>query len=96
MTTNYRTGDVVHKNVDGMAHGDRPCVVIGVTGGWVHLIPMSTKDIGGQPYAYANGCNAKGYAAPNRYHKVMASELPSISGWVSDEDTAAFWDSAFG
>ena len=93
---NYKTGDVVHKEVSGMAHGTRPCVVIGVTGDWVHLIPLSTSDWGGQPYVTANGCNAKGYAAPNRYHKVMAADLPAISGWVSDEDAATIWDSAFG
>ena len=94
--TNLRTGDVIHKSVATMAHGTRPCVVIGVTGNWVHLVPLSTSDWGGQPYVYAEGCSAKGYAAPNRYHRALACGLPAASGWVSEEDAGLIWDSVFG
>ena len=95
MTNTFTTGDIIHKTVPGMAHGDRPVVVIGVTGDWVHMIPLSTKDIGNQPYVFAHGCKAKGYAAPNRYHKAKAADLPAPSGWVTDADAAVIWDSAF-
>ena len=94
--TKIQTGDVIHKEVGGMAHGVRPCVVIGVADGWVHLIPLSTSDWGNQPYVIAQGCKAKGYAAPNRYHKVREAGLPAPSGWVSDHEAATIWDSAFG
>ena len=91
-----QTGDILYREVSGMTHGVRPCVVIGVTGDWVHLVPLSTSGRGDQPYMTAQGCKAKGYAANNRYHKVKASTLPAPSGWVTDEDASRAWDSVFG
>ena len=93
MTKTIKVGDIIFKEVANMNHGVRPVVVIGLFGDWAHLIPLSTKDVGGQPYIAGN--TACGYAAPNRHHKVKAADLPAPRGWVTTEDAATLWDSAF-
>ncbi len=89
------TADIVYREVPGMKHGRRPCIVIGVTGTWAHIVPLSTSGRPGQPYIVAHGCDAKGYAAPNRYHKVSAEGLEA-RGWVTEEDAGRAWDSVWG
>ena len=86
-----KTGDITYKEVGGMTHGRRPCVVIGVENGWAHLVPISTSDWNGQPYIRSTNGWAKGYAAPNRYHKTPAAGLQA-DGWVTHEDAATLWD----
>lgn len=86
-------GDMVHKEVASMNHGVRPCIVIGITDGWAHLVPLSSKNWGGQPYVQANGGEG-GHACPNRYHKAKAEGLTATS-WVTDEDAARIWDTVF-
>ena len=82
-TSHLQPKDVVFKAVGGMAHGRRPCIVLKTDADWTTLLPLSTSDWGGQPYYQAEGCNAKGYAAPNRIHKVRTSDLPAHSGWIA-------------
>jgi len=89
------TTDIIYKEVSGMKHGRRPCIVIAVTGNWAHIIPLSTSGRPGQPYITAQGCEAKGYAANNRYHKVSVEGLMA-EGWVTEEDAGRAWDSVFG
>lgn len=89
------TGDIIYKDVAGMTHGRRPCVVIGVTGAWAHIVPLSTSGRPGQPYIKALGCEAKGYAANNRYHKASSEGLEAM-GWVTEEDAGRAWDSVWG
>ena len=93
--TVIHTTDIVYKEIPGMKHGSRPCIVIGVTGNWAHLIPLSTSGRAGQPYIVANDCEARGYAANNRYLKVSAEGLEAF-GWVTEQDAARAWDSVFG
>ncbi len=89
------TTDIIYKEVPGMKHGRRPCIVIAVTGTWAHIIPLSTSGREGQPYIVARGCEAKGYAANNRYHKVSTEGLEA-RGWVTEEDAGRAWDSVWG
>ena len=89
------TGDITYKDVAGMTHGRRPCVVIGVTGEWAHIIPLSTSGRPGQPYIRSASTEASGYAAPNRYHKAMVADLET-NGWVTDEDAGILWDLIWG
>ena len=89
------TTDIIYREVSGMKHGSRPCIVIAVTGNWAHLIPLSTSGRPGQPYIVAHGCDARGYAANNRYHKVRVEDLEAW-GWVTEEDAGRAWDSVWG
>ena len=89
------TNDIIYREVPGMKHGRRPCIVIGVTGNWAHLIPLSTSGRAGQPYIIATDGEARGYAANNRYLKVNAKGLVAY-GSVSEEDAGRAWDSVWG
>ena len=89
------TASITYKEVAGMNHGSRPCVVIGVTGEWAHLIPLSTSGRPGQPYIRTNSRDCSGYAAPNRYHKARVADLEAF-GWVTDEAAGILWDLIWG
>ena len=89
------TGDIIYKEVAAMNHGRRPCVVIGITGDWAHIVPLSTSDWNGQPYIQSVSTEAGGYAAPNRYHKAKVADLEA-EGWVSEEDAGIIWDLIWG
>ena len=91
--TTITTGDIVHKTVSSMRHGIRPCVVIGITDGWAHLVPLSSDAWGDMPYLRANG-GVGGHPCPNRYHKASAEGL-TATDWMTDEDTARVWDTVF-
>ena len=89
------TADIIYKEVAGMNHGSRPCVVIGITGEWAHIVPLSSSGRPGQPYVKTSNQDTAGYAAPNRYHKVKASGLEAWAT-ISEEDAGRVWDSVWG